>query len=178
MLNTSTNVPISERNQILQDWDDKMNLSGYKVSFRSNVMASALHIYYSKLLVASEGGRPVHIPSGWEALDHEMSKHINHHTWYHGKGKIANQAPLIIDSTPLGQMETEIHKLLSEASKTTGINIKLWLCGGRKMAKNTNSDPFTSRLCDTPLCKICTSTNSKGGCKQSKIGYTLSCDTC
>ena len=46
------------------------------------------------------------------------------------------------------------------------------------MSKHAKSDPFASRLCDRPLCKVCTSTNSRGGCKQASIGYTLSCDSC
>ena len=105
MLNTSTNTPISERNQILQEWDMKMNLSGYSKNFRGNVISSAVQIYHNKLHTAQQGGQPVHRPVGWEAAQRDMQKHINKHTWYHGKSKIENQAPLIIDSTALANLK-------------------------------------------------------------------------
>ena len=178
MLNTSTNTPIHERNQILQDWDMKMNLSGYSRSFRGNVISSAILIYNQKLLVAQQGGQPVHRPSGWQASERNTNKHINKHTWYHGNGKIANQAPLIIDSTPSGKMESEIREILAEASRTSNVNIKLVVRGGRKIVKNAPSDPFASKLCSRPSCKVCTSPDSGGGCKQASIGYTLTCDPC
>ena len=178
MLNTSTNTPISERNQILQDWDLKMNLSGYSRSFRGNVISSAILIYNQKLLVAHQGGQPVHRPTGWQASERNLNTNINKHTWYHGNGKIANQAPLIIDSTPTGKLESDIREILAEASKNTNVNIKLVVRGGRKIVKNAPSDPFASRLCSRPQCKVCTSTDSLGGCKQASIGYTLTCDPC
>ena len=178
MLNTSTNTPLTERNQILQDWDMKMNLSGYSRSFRGNVISSAILIYNQKLLVAQQGGQPVHRPSGWQASERNTNKSINKHTWYHGNGKIANQAPLIIDSTPSGKMESEIREILAEASRTSNVNIKLVVRGGRKIVKNAPSDPFASKLCSRPSCKVCTSPESGGGCKQASIGYTLTCDPC
>ena len=178
MLNTSTNTPISVRNQILQEWDWKMNLSGYSKSFRGNVISSSIQIYQQKLLTAQQGGQPVHRPSGWEAAQRDMNKHINTHTWYHGKSKAQNQAPLIIDSTATGKLESDIKSILSEASRKSNINIKLVVRGGRKISKNAPSDPFASRLCSRDSCKVCTSVDSKGGCKQASIGYTLSCDPC
>ena len=178
MLNTSTNTPQSERNQILTDWDLKMNLSGYNKSFRGNVISSAILIYNQKLLLAQQGGQPVHRPSGWNASERDLNKNINKHTWYHGNGKIANQAPLIIDSTPSGKMESEIRDILAEASKNSNVNIKLVVRGGRKIVKNAPSDPFASRLCSRPQCKVCTSHESMGGCKQASIGYTLTCEPC
>ena len=178
MLNTSTNTPTHARNQILQEWDMKMNLSGYSKSFRGNVISSAIQIYHQKLLTAQQGGQPVHRPSGWEAAKRDMDKHINTHTWYHGKSKIQNQAPLIIDSTATGKLESDIKSILSEAAKKSNINIKLVVRGGRKISKNAPSDPFASRLCSRDSCKVCTSIDSKGGCKQASIGYTLSCDPC
>ena len=178
MLNTSTNTPSHARNQILQDWDMKMNLSGYTKSFRGNVISSAIQIYHQKLLTAQQGGQPVHRPSGWEAARRDMDKHINTHTWYHGKSKTQNQAPLIIDSTATGKLESDIKSILSEASRKSNINIKLVVRGGRKISKNAPSDPFASRLCDRESCQVCTSVDSKGGCKQASIGYTLSCDPC
>ena len=150
MLNTSTNTPLPERNKILQDWDMKMNLSGYSRSFRGNVISSAILIYNQKLLVAQQGGQPVHRPTGWQASERDTNKSINKHTWYHGNGKIANHAPLIIDSTPSGKMESEIRDILAEAAKTSNVNIKLVVRGGRKIVKNAPSDPFASKLCRRP----------------------------
>ena len=178
MLNTSVNTPIEHRNTILSEWDMKMNLSGYNKSFRGNVIANAIKIYNQKLLTAQQGGQPVHRPTGWNASDREMQKHVNKHTWYHGKSKVSNQAPLIIDATSSGKLESELKTILSDASKTTGINIKLCVRGGRKISKNAQSDPFASRLCSRNSCKVCTSTDSQGGCKQASIGYVLSCDPC
>ena len=93
----------------------KMNLSGYSRSFRGNVISSAILIYNQKLLVAHQGGQPVHRPTGWQASERNLNTNINKHTWYHGNGKIANQAPLIIDSTPTGKLESDIREILAEA---------------------------------------------------------------
>ena len=86
--------------------------------------------------------------------------------------------PLIIDSTPTGKLESDIREILAEASKNANVNIKLVVRGGRKIVKNAPSDPFASRLCSRPQCKVCTSTDSMGGCKQASIGYTLTCNPC
>ena len=178
LLCTSTNTPVHIRNKILEDWDLKMNRSGYTQSFRNNVISSSVQIYQEKLLTAQQGGRPVHRPNGWCASERDMNKHINTQTWYQGKARERNLAPLIIDSTQSGKMEKEIQQILTNASQTSSVRIKLCLRGGRKVAKNAQSDPFASRTCNRTDCVVCSTPNSNGGCKQAGIGYQLSCNPC
>ena len=178
LLCTSTNTPTHIRNKILEDWDLKMNRSGYTQSFRNNVISSSVQIYQDKLLTAQKGGRPVHRPNGWCASERDMNKHINTQTWYQGKARERNLAPLILDSTQSGKMEKEIQQILTNASQTSSVRIKLCLRGGRKVAKNAQSDPFASRTCNRTDCVVCSAPNSNGGCKQAGIGYQLSCNPC
>ena len=75
-------------------------------------------------------------------------------------------------------MEKEIQQILTNASQTSSVRIKLCLRGGRKVVKNAQSDPFASRTCNRTNCVVCSTPNSNGGCKQAGIGYQLSCNPC
>ena len=178
LLNTSSNSSEMIRNTIMEQWDHKMNLSGYDRKFRSSVIKSAVQSYNSKLVIAREGGRPVYRPFGYQASDSDINKVIAAHTWYTGNAQIRNQAPLIIDPTPTGAMETEIKNILSNAARTSDVQIKFCTRGGRKVASKAKSDPFASKKCDRTNCPVCSVPDSNGGCRFSNIGYQLVCNPC
>ena len=112
--------------------------------FRSSVIKNAVQIYNSKVLVASEGGRPLYRPFGYQSEQNAINKVISAQTWYSGKSQQRNQAPLILDPTPTGEMEKEIQAILSNAARTTDVRIKLCTMGGRKISSKAKSDPFAS----------------------------------
>ena len=178
LVNTSTNCSEKTRNTIMQQWDSKMNVSGYSKKFRSNVIKSAIQTYNSKLVVAEGGGRPVYRPFGYEGEKSDINKVVAAHTWYTGNAQQRNQAPLIIDPTPTGEMENEIKTILSNASRTSDVRIKFCTRGGRKVSSKAKSDPFASLKCPRSECPVCSMPNSKGGCRFSNIGYQLSCVPC
>ena len=178
LLNTSSNSSELIRNTIMEQWDHKMNLSGYDRKFRSSVIKSAVQSYNSKVVIASEGGRPVYRPFGYQSSDSDINKVIASHTWYTGNAQIRNQAPLIIDPTPTGEMETEIKNILSNAARTSDVRIKFCTRGGRKVSSKAKSDPFSSKKCERTNCTICSAPNSNGGCRFSNIGYQLVCNPC
>ena len=178
LLNTSINAPNSVKSQILSEWDLKMNRSGYDQNFRANVILSAIKIYNHKLITANSGGRPVYRPSGWQEQERDIEKLAKKHTWYQGTGNERNVAPLIIDPSPSGLLEKDIANVLKEASRLTGIRIKLCQRGGTKISTSAKSDPFAARLCDRTDCPICRSPESQGGCKFASVGYQLICDSC
>ena len=178
LLNTSPDAPATVKNQILSDWDLKMNRSGYDQTFRSNVIHAAVRIYNHKLVESISGGTPLYRPAGWNAQERETVKLVKRQTWYQGKGIQRNQAPLIIDPTPSGELEKDITNILKEASRLTGIRVKMCQRGGSKVSSSAMSDPFASKLCDRPSCTICQSPESQGGCKHSNVGYQLICQLC
>ena len=178
LLNTSSNSSEMIRNTIMEQWDHKMNLSGYDKKFRSSVIKSAVQSYNSKVVIASEGGRPVYRPFGYQASDSDINKVIAAHTWYTGNAQIRNQAPLIIDPTPTGAMETEIKNILSNAARISDVCIKFCTRGGRKVSSKAKSDPFSSKKCERTNCTVCSVPNSNGGCRFSNIGYQLVCNPC
>ena len=178
LLNTSQNAPSSIKTQIMSDWDLKMNRSGYDQSFRANVIQAAIKIYNHKILTELNGGRPMYRPAGWNAQERNTEKLVKRQTWYQGTGKERNLAPLIIDPTPSGQLEKEINNILKEASRLTGIRVKMCQRGGNKISSAAKSDPFASKLCDRLECPVCSSPESNGQCKHSNVGYQLICETC
>ena len=178
LLNTSSNCSEVTRNKIVSEWDDKMNRSGYDKKFRSSVIKAAIQSYNSKVLIASEGGRPLYRPFSYQSSEYDLNKVIASHTWYTGKAQQRNQAPLIIDPTPSGTMEGEIKSILANAARTTDVRIKFCTRGGRKVASKAKSDPFASMKCDRVECPVCSEPDSNGGCRISNIGYQLICNPC
>ena len=130
LLNTSVEAPGHVKDQILSDWDLKMNHSGYDHTFRSNVIKSAVEIYTHKVSVAKSGGRPLYRPTGWHSTERDLSKLVKKQTWYSGTGQQRNHAPLILDPTPTGQLEKDIANIIKEASRLTGLRVKLCQRGG------------------------------------------------
>ena len=178
LLNTSQNTSIIDRNKIMEDWDRKMNVSGYDMKFRTNVISAAVKIYNHKVTVAEQGGRPLYRPTGWQSSERELDKLVKRQTWYTGKGTERNQAPLIIDPTPTGQLEKDIANVLKESARVSGIRVKLCQRGGDRVSSAAKADPFASKLCERPDCTVCRSEKSKGGCRHSNVGYQLVCGTC
>ena len=178
LLNTSVEAPGHVKDQILSEWDLKMNRSGYDQTFRSNVIKSAVEIYTHKVSVAKSGGRPLYRPTGWHSTERDLSKLVKKQTWYSGTGQQRNHAPLILDPTPTGQLEKDIANIIKEAARLTGLRVKLCQRGGSKVVSSAKSDPFASILCDRSSCPICRTPESKGGCKHSNVGYQLFCIQC
>ena len=178
LLNTSQNTSKIIRNDIMQQWDKKMNVSGYDEKFRTNVIRAAIKIYNHKVVTSEQGGRPLYRPTGWQSSERAIEKLVKRQTWYAGKGSERNQAPLIIDPTPSGQLELDIANILKDSARMSGTRVKLCLRGGDKVLSAAKSDPFASKLCDRADCPVCTSTSSKGGCRHANVGYMLSCDNC
>ena len=178
LLNTSPNAPSQVFNQIMTDWDQKMNVSGYDINFRANVIKSAVQIYTHKVTQSNNGGRPLYRPAGWEATERDLEKLVKRQTWYSGKGNERNLAPLIIDPTPSGNLENNINQILKESARLTGIRIKMCQRGGTKVSSAAKSDPFADILCDRDNCTVCSSPDSKGGCRHSNVGYELVCNAC
>ena len=178
LVNTSSNNCESVRNDIMQNGIKKNNVSGYSKKFRSNVIKSAIQAYNTKLVIAKDGGRPLYRPFGYEGENSDINKVVASHTWYTGNAQQRNQAPLIIDPTPTGEMETEIKTILANASRTSDVRIKFCTRGGRKVSSKAKSDPFASLKCDREDCPICSMPDSKGGCRFTNIGYQLSCVPC
>ena len=48
LLNTSVNTSQVDRNTMMEEWDLKMNVSGYSKKFRSNVIKSAIQCHNKK----------------------------------------------------------------------------------------------------------------------------------
>ena len=178
LLNTSLNAPSHVRNQILADWDQKMNVSGYDINFRANVIKAAVQIYTHKVTLSKSGGRPLYRPAGWEASERDIEKLVKRQTWYSGNGNERNLAPLIIDPTPSGKLENHISQILKESARLTGIRIKMCQRGGTKVSSAAKSDPFADILCDRDNCPVCSSPDSRGGCRHSNVGYELVCNSC
>ena len=178
LLNTSVEAPNQVKEQILSDWDRKMNRSGYNQSFRTNVIKAALDIYTHKLSVAQKGGRPLYRPSGYQSCQRDTEKLVKKQTWYTGTGQQRNQAPLILDPTPTGLLEKDISNILKEASRLNGIRVKMCQRGGSKVSSAAKSDPFSSILCDREDCNICKTPDSQGKCKHSNVGYKIFCIIC
>ena len=178
LLNTSRDAPPNIKNKILSDWDNKMNVSGYTQSFRTHVIQAAVLIYTHKVATDEAGGRPLYRPTGWQSNERNTDKLVKKQTWYNGNSKERNQAPLMIDPTPSGQLEKEITQILKEAARLTGIRVKMCQRGGMKVSSSAHADPFASKLCSRPDCPVCQSPDSKGGCRNSNIGYVISCKPC
>ena len=178
MLNTSQNTPNSVRNSILEDWDHKMNMSGYDRTFRTSVIHAAVKIYNYKVDVSNQGGRPLYRPAGWQASERAVEKLVKKQTWYSGNGIQRNQAPLIMDPTPTGQLEKDIQSIFKDSDRISGIRVKLCQRGGMKVSSTAKSDPFASKLCSREDCNICSSEQSNGNCRKSNVGYELICDPC
>ena len=142
LLNTSQNTSKIIRNDIMQQWDKKMNVSGYDEKFRTNVIRAAIKIYNHKVVTSEQGGRPLYRPTGWQSSERAIEKLVKRQTWYAGKGSERNQAPLIIDPTPTGQLELDIANILKDSARMSGTRVKLCLRGGDKVSECCQIRPF------------------------------------
>jgi hypothetical protein len=60
MLNTSPDVTLSRRREILEWWDGKMRLSGYDLKFGRHVIKAAIGIYRGNVARAEVGETPLY----------------------------------------------------------------------------------------------------------------------
>ena len=120
----------------------------------------------------------MHRPYGYDGPDSDITKTVNSQNWYVGNGQYRNQAPLIIDPTPSGKMESDIKSILQIAACTSDIRIQFYQRGGRKISSKPKSDPFADPKCDRNDCITCSVPKSRGGCRFGNVGYQLVCMPC
>jgi hypothetical protein len=178
LLNTSPDNSVELRRQILENWDQKMRVSGYNTRFRRKVVKAAIGIYRDKVVKAMRGEVPLYRDRKWQKNRRDKEKLMKMSNWFKTKGPIETFAPLIMNPTDDGMMRKEIDSILEQFKTTHGMAVKIMERGGRKCSADIKSDPFGNKVCSRPNCMICTHDGTKGGCRGQGMAYTQTCKEC
>jgi hypothetical protein len=178
MMNTSKEASPDQRRVIMESWDNKMRISGYKESFRRQVISAAVGIFRDKLCKSDSSGTPLYRGRSWKRIERQREKDMKKSTWYNSKDGTQNVAPLILNPTEGGILKRDADRICNLFKETHALGIKIMERGGRKAKADATSDPKGFKLCARINCMICTTPGSKGGCRGQGMGYQISCLSC
>ena len=99
--NTHPDLPWSYTVRHLDNFSDRMRMSGYSQDFRFQVIKSGIEGYEKMRRLELEGGRPVNRPRSWEEDKRQSKKELEKKNWFRKGGY---HVPLFVPHTPGGEL--------------------------------------------------------------------------
>ena len=171
LLNCSESLPWLERIKHLQQYENRMQYSGYKPKMRYEVIDSAVKAYRKIQKEASDGVRPMYRLRSWNYVEREKKKREKRANWYRKGGY---QSVLFIPATP----GSVLKKKCEAEIRNSMFKIRVVEKAGRSLKDMVQkSDPFRGKQCQRTDCPACYG-SGKGRCDQSGITYEVCCKGC
>ena len=171
MLNCSRDLPWKIFAEHLTHYSARMQYSGYKQSFRVQVIKSAINAYEVLREEERNGKRPLYRPKTWKAIEREQERKIKKLDWYKKGG---NKSVMFVPYTP-GSI---LQKLYTDEVRKSELPIKIVERAGISLKQILQkSDPFASKNCGRFDCFVCSS-EGKGSCRSVGINYNIYCCDC
>ena len=171
LLNCSEEMPWTEKVIHLQQYEHRLQYSGYSSKMRYEIVDSAVKAYKKIQADASNGVRPMYRLRSWNYAKREEKKQEKRANWYRRGGY---QSVLFVPATPGSVLkkkcETEIRNSMFKLRvvEKTGRSLKDIL---------QRSDPFRNKECQREDCPVCYN-SGKGRCDQSWVTYEICCKSC
>ena len=199
MQNTSEKVPESERIKIIDNYIDRLLVSGYKTEQIKEIVESGLKGYIRKLNRAIKSGIPLHRPAASTLQGRIRKKLTERSNWYKKKPKNSKDnlrkasnkniskpssskiiSVMFVQKTPQSLLANRLKAADKKISEITGDKLRIVERAGLKLSSLLHrSDPWAGQKCSDQQCLICTNPhNKKFDCSKRNIVYKSVCLTC
>ena len=132
ILNTSRKLEWKESvAPVLTEYMRRMMRAGYEEYYRRDVLKHGLAVFDKKIENEENGTCPLNRPSGYKTQERRKEKRAKMKEWGKKGGYIA---PIIVPSTPGGELAKEIRKVVEENAKGK-INFKVVEKGGQTLER-------------------------------------------
>ena len=195
LLTTSKELPQETKDQIINEFTNKLRLSGYSIIQAREIVSSGVKGYLRKWESRAERHR-----KGSETENSRRKKKLlGKTTWFrnrkptnqnqgrtttqrkrqnnHTKEQATNQddkqpaAVIFDDRTPGGELARRLRQAETELGKISKKRVKVVERNGAQLQLQlTKSDPWGDTLCERPDCTMCSSTeNTTTQCRTSNV---------
>ena len=159
----------------MEDWSRKLKRSGYKATFRHQVIKAAVDKWERMCKDEDEGRRPIHRAREWQMLARRREKESKREAWHKAEnGQVS--APLILDPTA-GGLTAELKKICDRFEKGTNMRVVTRERAGMAMRQDAKSEPFRRRGCSRDNCLVCKG-GKPGNCEKNNSAYRIRCNVC
>ena len=202
MQNIDENIPESERIEVIDNYIDRLLVSGYKVDQIREIIESGLKGYIRKLKRAKKSENPLHRPAA-STLQSRIKKLTEKSSWYKKKPNTLNSSNnppsnsnsnkppnqntspkvisvMFVQKTPDSLLANRLREADRKLLEISGYRLRIVERAGLKLRSLLHkSDPWDGQKCSDKRCLICTNSyNKKFGCSKRNIAYKSVCLTC
>ena len=201
MQNTGQTISESERISIIDNYIDRLLVSGYNVEQIREIVESGLKGYLRKLNRAIKSGIPLHRPAATTLQSRIKKKLTEKSSWYKKKPenigdskkvsrKIVEKksiekstkviSVMFVQKTPGSLLANKLKEADRKLSEITEDRVRITERAGLKLRSILHkSDPWAGQKCSDLKCLICTNPNNKTfGCSRRNVVYKSVCLTC
>lgn len=201
MKNTSENIPILVRIEIVNDFSNQLLSSGYSFHQTRDIIEAGLKGYESLLKKCEKGEAKLHRSAEEGAGKRMRKKLLGKSTWFlkkekelkesssmtsSKKNKISSEEELpnfstvmFVSQTPNGMLAKRLQKVENSISKLTGERIKIVERSGTTIKKLLiKSNPWAGGLCGRDKCLSCLYNDKPQNCFAKGVVYDITCKEC
>ena len=173
--NMSKRLPWEATVKHLNDFSERLKLSGYDEDYRFQVIKSGVEGFDKMLIEEQTGGRPINRHRSWEEDQRQKKKELQKKNWFRTGGY---DVPLFVPHTPRGALAKAMREKEAQNNQGRKIRFKIIEKGGVSLERKLRrSNPWAGGKCGRPRCFQCR--GEKGGnCWKESVTYTLWCDEC
>ena len=179
--NTKEELPVSVKNEILEDFMKTMKLSGFNEKERFDVLKSGKEAFEKLKQKAKAEGRSLFRPKGYKKQERKKEKKLKKTKWF---AREESRYSTVIFINPTSN--SELLKLLEKTEASNKISedkrIKFVEKNGSKIIDILKKqDPFASN-CEKHDCLACVSSdpsnNKLTNCRKNNVMYEMQCLNC
>ena len=173
--NMSKRLPWEATVEHLNNFSERLKLSGYDEDYRFQVIKSGVEGFDKMLREEESGGRPINRHRSWEEDQRQKKKELQKKKWFRKGGY---DVPLFVPHTPRGAMAKAMRAKEAQNNQGRKIRFKIVEKGGVTLEqKLRRSNPWAGGKCGRPRCFPCRGERG-GNCWMESVTYNLWCDEC
>ena len=173
--NMSKRLPWEETVKHLDDFSERLKLSGYDEDYRFQVIKAGVEGFDKMLQEEETGGRPINRHRSWEEDQRQKKKELQKRKWFQKGGY---DVPLFVPHTPRGALAKAMREKEAQNNQGRKIRFKIVEKGGVSLERKLRrSNPWAGGKCGRPRCFQCRGVKG-GDCWAESVNYKLFCDEC
>ena len=201
MKNTSEDVPMKERIDIIDEYAKQLVTSGYSPNQARDIIQAGLVGYETLVKKVEKKEAVLHRSASEGAGERKRKKLLGKGNWFvqkkgrkivvkQGKQNLKKRSKeqekekdfttvLFVKQTPNGVLAKRLQKVENDISKLTGDRVKIVERGGTSVKKMLiKSNPWAGSLCGRENCLPCMFGDGQQDCFSKGVVYDLTCTTC
>ena len=200
MQNVCQTISQSQKNEIIDNYSDRLFRSGYSQSQVREIIVSGLVGYENKLARAARQNIPLHRPAAATLKNRLHKKLTQRQNWFKDKKRKSDSpskqtnkksktepetvppivSVMFVPYTPHSQLLQQLRMMESKITAVTGDRVKLVERSGTKLRHLlVSSDPWSNIKCGDKQCLICNNPlNTSFNCRKRNVSYKTYCLKC